>query len=257
MNGGDAPFAYSGLERIFHERGRLAVCTCLVANPHGMRFTELQDACALDRRQPQPPSARAGRSRRRRDGTHDRPRTAGDDGAHHRRRTAPLSRLRRRTGIGRARRARTLGRSGAGARRLGGAIVIERDRTLRPRRDGAAPRRDHHGRQPPLGREQRAAGDRRPPARHARRCAASITAAAKAGIDVLTVYAFSEENWGRERSEVGALMDLGAAFARREADALAREDVRVRVIGRRDRLPPALREAFAATRSAHGRRPPA
>ena len=47
MNGGDAPFAYSGLERIFHERGRLAVCTCLVANPVGMRFTELQDACAL------------------------------------------------------------------------------------------------------------------------------------------------------------------------------------------------------------------
>ena len=47
MNGGDAPFAYSGLERIFHERGRLAVCTCLVANPDGMRFTELQDACAL------------------------------------------------------------------------------------------------------------------------------------------------------------------------------------------------------------------
>jgi predicted ArsR family transcriptional regulator len=47
MNGGDAPFAYSGLERIFHERGRLAVCTCLVANPGGMRFTELQDACAL------------------------------------------------------------------------------------------------------------------------------------------------------------------------------------------------------------------
>jgi predicted ArsR family transcriptional regulator len=47
MNGGDAPFAYSGLERIFHERGRLAVCTCLVANPDGMRFTELQDSCAL------------------------------------------------------------------------------------------------------------------------------------------------------------------------------------------------------------------
>jgi predicted ArsR family transcriptional regulator len=47
MNPGDAPFAYSGLERIFHERGRLAVCTCLVANPNGMRFTELQDACAL------------------------------------------------------------------------------------------------------------------------------------------------------------------------------------------------------------------
>jgi predicted ArsR family transcriptional regulator len=42
-----APFAYNGLERIFHERGRLAVCTCLVANADGMRFTDLQDACGL------------------------------------------------------------------------------------------------------------------------------------------------------------------------------------------------------------------
>jgi predicted ArsR family transcriptional regulator len=42
-----AQFAYEGLERIFHERGRLAVCTCLVANPDGMSFTALQDACAL------------------------------------------------------------------------------------------------------------------------------------------------------------------------------------------------------------------
>jgi predicted ArsR family transcriptional regulator len=42
-----APFAYEGLERIFHERGRLAVCTCLVANPGGMSFTALQEACAL------------------------------------------------------------------------------------------------------------------------------------------------------------------------------------------------------------------
>ncbi|MGP6157944.1 MAG: transcriptional regulator [Vulcanimicrobiaceae bacterium] len=42
-----APFAYDGLERLFHERGRLAVCTCLVANSEGMTFTALQDACAL------------------------------------------------------------------------------------------------------------------------------------------------------------------------------------------------------------------
>lgn len=46
-NGGDAPFAYNGLERIFHERGRLAVCTCLVAHSDGLRFTDLQDACGL------------------------------------------------------------------------------------------------------------------------------------------------------------------------------------------------------------------
>ena len=73
-----------------------------------------------------------------------------------------------------------------------------------------------------------------------------VTAAAKAGIDVLTVYAFSEENWKRSKDEVGSLMDLGAAFARREAEAFAREGVRVRLIGRRDRLPVAMREAFAA-----------
>jgi predicted ArsR family transcriptional regulator len=47
MDANDAPFAYSGLERIFHERGRLAVCTCLVANAAGMRFTDLVDACGL------------------------------------------------------------------------------------------------------------------------------------------------------------------------------------------------------------------
>lgn len=43
----EAPFAYAGLERIFHERGRLAVCTCLVAHVDGMTFTELQSACGL------------------------------------------------------------------------------------------------------------------------------------------------------------------------------------------------------------------
>ena len=43
----DAPFSFPGLERIFHERGRLAVCACLIANVDGMRFTDLQDACGL------------------------------------------------------------------------------------------------------------------------------------------------------------------------------------------------------------------
>lgn len=43
----EAPFAYAGLERIFHERGRLAVCTCLVANADGLSFADLQAACGL------------------------------------------------------------------------------------------------------------------------------------------------------------------------------------------------------------------
>jgi predicted ArsR family transcriptional regulator len=47
LNGSEAPYAYNGLQRIFHERGRLAVCTCLVAHPEGLSFTDLQDACGL------------------------------------------------------------------------------------------------------------------------------------------------------------------------------------------------------------------
>lgn len=46
-DGGEAPFSYPGLERIFHERGRLAICTCLIAHPDGMSFTDLQAACDL------------------------------------------------------------------------------------------------------------------------------------------------------------------------------------------------------------------
>lgn len=71
-----------------------------------------------------------------------------------------------------------------------------------------------------------------------------VTSAIRAGVEVLTVYAFSEENWQRERTEVNGLMDLGGAFARGEASALVREGVRVRLIGRRDRLPISVRNAF-------------
>ncbi|MGA8576716.1 MAG: transcriptional regulator [Candidatus Cybelea sp.] len=43
----EAPFSYPGLERIFHERGRLAICTCLIAHSEGLSFTELAAACDL------------------------------------------------------------------------------------------------------------------------------------------------------------------------------------------------------------------
>jgi predicted ArsR family transcriptional regulator len=46
-NASQAPFSYPGLERIFHERGRLAICTCLIAHSEGLSFTELQGACDL------------------------------------------------------------------------------------------------------------------------------------------------------------------------------------------------------------------
>lgn len=43
----DAPYAYDALDRVFHERGRLAICSALVANIDGASFTQLQEACDL------------------------------------------------------------------------------------------------------------------------------------------------------------------------------------------------------------------
>jgi undecaprenyl diphosphate synthase len=72
----------------------------------------------------------------------------------------------------------------------------------------------------------------------------TVAAATRAGIDVLTVYAFSEENWERSDSEVTGLMDLARTFARREGSALRRANVRARIIGRRERLPATVRAAL-------------
>ncbi|MBC5805121.1 MAG: di-trans,poly-cis-decaprenylcistransferase [Candidatus Eremiobacter antarcticus] len=64
------------------------------------------------------------------------------------------------------------------------------------------------------------------------------------GVPILTVYGFSEENWKRETSEISLLFELCCAFARTELDALRRENVRVRVIGRIEALPRAPRKAL-------------
>jgi DNA-binding transcriptional ArsR family regulator len=42
-----APFAYEGLERIFHEKARLGIVTCLVRHPDGLAFPELKGLCDL------------------------------------------------------------------------------------------------------------------------------------------------------------------------------------------------------------------
>ncbi|GAC1571703.1 MAG: hypothetical protein NVS3B7_02060 [Candidatus Elarobacter sp.] len=73
----------------------------------------------------------------------------------------------------------------------------------------------------------------------------AVDAALGAGVAMLTVYAFSEENWAREHTEVLGLFGIAEAFARDRAAARAARNVRVRVIGRRDRLPSALVDAFA------------
>lgn len=55
-------------------------------------------------------------------------------------------------------------------------------------------------------------------------------------IDVVTVFAFSSENWQRPPLEVKALMSLFYDYLSREAKKLKKENVRLRVIGRRDRF---------------------
>ncbi|MEM0982629.1 MAG: isoprenyl transferase [Planctomycetota bacterium] len=64
-----------------------------------------------------------------------------------------------------------------------------------------------------------------------------LTEAGRIGIECLTLYSFSSENWKRPADEITALMQLCVEYCSGEAEHLQREDIRVRVIGRRDRLP--------------------
>ena len=72
----------------------------------------------------------------------------------------------------------------------------------------------------------------------------TVEAAAEAGLGVLTLYAFSTENWRRPRIEVNGLMKLLRLFLYRKRAKLMRTGVRLRWLGRRDRVPPALRRLF-------------
>jgi undecaprenyl diphosphate synthase len=63
----------------------------------------------------------------------------------------------------------------------------------------------------------------------------------KLGIGVLTLYAFSDENWGRPRAEVGFLMDMLGTFLKAEIATMKANGIRFRVIGRIERLPAAVR----------------
>jgi undecaprenyl diphosphate synthase len=77
-----------------------------------------------------------------------------------------------------------------------------------------------------------------------------VEAAPSLGIGVLTLYAFSSDNWKRPGPEVGALMRLLERFLRTEAASCAEQGVRVEVIGRRDRLPARVVDAIAAAERA-------
>jgi undecaprenyl diphosphate synthase len=72
-----------------------------------------------------------------------------------------------------------------------------------------------------------------------------VEAAPGLGIGVLTLYAFSSDNWKRPAAEVGALMQLLESFLRTETKACVEQGVCLEVIGRRDRLPPRVQSAIA------------
>jgi undecaprenyl diphosphate synthase len=73
-----------------------------------------------------------------------------------------------------------------------------------------------------------------------------VSAARAAGVEVVTVFAFSDENWQRPRCEVDGLMELCARAARGQLRSLARDGIRVRLCGRLERLPARTRAAFAS-----------
>ncbi len=81
-------------------------------------------------------------------------------------------------------------------------------------------------------------------------------AARDLGVRMLTLYAFSVENWRRPADEIGALMGLLEHYLGRELDNFRREGIRLRTIGRTADLPAGvqarLREAEAATRHLTG-----
>ena len=72
-----------------------------------------------------------------------------------------------------------------------------------------------------------------------------VEAAPGAGIGILSLFAFSSDNWQRPRLEVDALMRLLAVYLEKEADRCLRNGVRLEVIGRRDRLNGSLQKAIA------------
>ena len=71
-----------------------------------------------------------------------------------------------------------------------------------------------------------------------------IEAAGESGIETLTLYAFSTENWARPEDEVGTLMELFLETARAKIPELTERGARLRFLGRRERLPASVQEAI-------------
>ena len=73
----------------------------------------------------------------------------------------------------------------------------------------------------------------------------TLRAARERGVEFLTLYSFSTENWSRDPEEVTGLMILLEETIRRETATLVKDNVRLRVIGRLHELAPGLQQAIA------------
>jgi undecaprenyl diphosphate synthase len=81
----------------------------------------------------------------------------------------------------------------------------------------------------------------------------TVEAAVDLGVESLAVYAFSTENWARPAEEVASILALLDETIERELPDLAKQGVRTRFFGRRDRVPTELQEKMARleTETAH------
>ena len=80
----------------------------------------------------------------------------------------------------------------------------------------------------------------------------SVETAAKRGVEYLTLFAFSSENWSRPEEEVSSLMSLFVEALRREVDELHRNNVRLKFVGALDELGDGLRDKISASEQKTG-----
>ena len=73
-----------------------------------------------------------------------------------------------------------------------------------------------------------------------------VETSARLGLRVLTLYAFSVENWKRPATEVGTLMTLLKRYLRLEIDALTKNNIRFNVVGRREGLAPDIQHELGS-----------
>jgi undecaprenyl diphosphate synthase len=77
-----------------------------------------------------------------------------------------------------------------------------------------------------------------------------VEQARRSGVSVLTLYAFSSDNWRRPEAEVSALMSLFGRFLAAEVPKCVESGIRLSIVGRRDRLSPELVKAIEAAEGA-------